>query len=318
MLGLIDAPLAICAVSPSMTIPQGPAPDDLVAALLDEAGRLSGQEKKLADYVLSDVTGASHASITDIAAAAGVSPPTVTRFCRHLGCSGFSDFKVKLARSSWAGVRYLRAQSNGATQAETLQDLASDLFSGAQTALADIQRRLDLALISRLGKQLVEAQMIYTVGLGAVSQMVAQELENRLMRLGLRVAHCRDHRSAVAVAAGASEGTVVFLASVSGQSQEAEHILRLFAARGVQTIALTRSDTPVARAAASVIAIDTPDPKGGAERAPRVRYAMLAMTDLLSVAVAAVDRPASARHLSAVADQIALWDGPSAHPLLED
>ena len=60
---------------------------DLIVALSDEEGKLSALEKKLAASVLADVNFATNASITEIAERAGVSPPTVTRFCRRLGLS---------------------------------------------------------------------------------------------------------------------------------------------------------------------------------------------------------------------------------------
>ena len=73
---------------------------DLIAALTDESGLVSALERKLAASILADVSFATNASITEIAARAGVSPPTVTRFCRRLGCASFSDFKLQLAKSA--------------------------------------------------------------------------------------------------------------------------------------------------------------------------------------------------------------------------
>ena len=78
---------------------------DLFQALSDEEGRLSGLDRRLARIALDDVDFVTNASIGTLAERAGVSPPTVTRFCRRLGCKGFPDFKVK--KSLLCGFRCL-------------------------------------------------------------------------------------------------------------------------------------------------------------------------------------------------------------------
>ena len=69
---------------------------DLFHALSDEDGKLSGLEKKLARLVLEDVDLVVNSSIIELAEHAGVSPPTVTRFCRRLGCQGFRISRCSL------------------------------------------------------------------------------------------------------------------------------------------------------------------------------------------------------------------------------
>ncbi len=56
-------------------------------------------EQQLARVILTDIAGALRASIVELATAADVSAPTVTRFCRRVGCDSFSEFKVRLAQS---------------------------------------------------------------------------------------------------------------------------------------------------------------------------------------------------------------------------
>lgn len=54
----------------------------------------------MADLVLGNVAFAVDASNAEIAKRAEVSEPTVTRFCRAIGCEGVRDFKLKLAQSA--------------------------------------------------------------------------------------------------------------------------------------------------------------------------------------------------------------------------
>jgi len=161
-------------------------------------------EKRLAEFVLSDVNYATNASITEIAARAGVSPPTVTRFCRRLGCASFSDFKVQLARSTYVGLRYLKPESVTSTASE----VAEDIVTKAQNALFEMHRGLNLSAVESAVRLLSNAGMIHAFGSGGNSSMIVNELQNRLFRLGLRVAASNDHGMNLMLAAAAGPATV--------------------------------------------------------------------------------------------------------------
>ena len=70
-------------------------------------GTLPSAERKVADFILDDPERAMRMVINEIAEAAGVSVPSVTRLARRLGYKGFLDFRVALANG---------AAANGATQ----------------------------------------------------------------------------------------------------------------------------------------------------------------------------------------------------------
>ncbi|MFV0300728.1 MAG: MurR/RpiR family transcriptional regulator [Paracoccus sp. (in: a-proteobacteria)] len=272
---------------------------DLIAALTDESGLVSALERKLAASILEDVNFATNASITGIAARAGVSPPTVTRFCRRLGCSSFSDFKVQLARSAYVGMRYLRPESVTSTPAE----VAEDIVTKAQNALFEMHRGLDLEALSRAADLLARAPMIYAFGAGGNSSMIVNELQNRLFRLGCRISASNDHGMNLMLSAAVEPGTVIFGSSFSGRNLELVRCFDLLRDRGIATIALTQGDSPVAAAADLVIAVDLPEGQN-IFRATSTRYAFLAAVDILANLVAYADRPRSARLLRGIKEQL--------------
>ena len=142
---------------------------DIFAALMSEGPKLSQSEQRLADIVLGDLDFAVNASITDLAARAEVSPPTVTRFCRRMGCNSYSDFKVTLAKSAYVGVRYLRPEAKSTTPAE----VAEDIVTKAQNALFHVHRNLDLAAVEDATRIVSRAEMIHAFGSGGNSSMGA-------------------------------------------------------------------------------------------------------------------------------------------------
>jgi len=57
--------------------------------------QLRPSERKLADYVIEAPREVLDLSMTEVAARAGVSQPTIARFCHALGFSGFREFKIR-------------------------------------------------------------------------------------------------------------------------------------------------------------------------------------------------------------------------------
>ena len=274
-------------------------PMDLFHALSDEEGRLSGLEKKLAHLVLEDIDAVVNASISELAERAGVSPPTVTRFCRRLGCQGYSDFKVQLAKMPYVGLRYLMPEAPTATPSE----VAEDIVVKAQNALFQFHRQLDLDAMDRAAHLLRGAEFVYAFGASGNSAMIVNELHNRLFRLGCRVNASNDHNMNVMLSASALPGTVVFASSFTGRDLDLVHCLGILRKRAIPTVVVTQSNSPVAAAADLVIPIDLPEGKN-IFRPTSTRYAYLAAIDILANLVAYADRGKATKALRSIKEEL--------------
>ena len=287
---------------------------DIYAALTDEEERLTALEKRLARLVLDDADFAVNASIVELAERAEVSPPTVTRFCRRLGFQGYADFKLQLARSAYVGLRYLRPDTHETTTAAAV---AEDIVAKAQNALFQMHQALDLAAVERAAAMLRAAAMIHAFGAGGNSSLIAHELHNRLFRVGCRISASSDHAMNLMLSAACGPGDVVFGSSFSGRNAELVRCFRVLAERGVPTIALTQSGSPVAEAAELVIAVDLPE---GVNifRPTSTRFACLAVIDILANLVAYADRPRATRLLRGIKEQLVRHRDPDDRQLLGD
>jgi DNA-binding MurR/RpiR family transcriptional regulator len=249
--------------------------------LQEEKARLSPSETRIADILLNDFEFAVNASIIELAEKADVSPPTVTRFCRRVGCDSFSDFKVQLARTAYVGMRYLRPEPKSRDPA----DVAQDIITKAQNALFLLHRSLDMAAIEQAADKLSKAEMIYAFGSGGNSSMIASELQNRLFRFGLHVTASSDHGMQLMMAAAAKPTHVIIGSSFSGRNAELVRAFSLARETGVTTIALTQADSPVAQAADIVVQIDLAE-GNNIFRPTSTRIAYLAAVDILASLVA--------------------------------
>ncbi len=272
---------------------------DIFSTLQEEKARLSPSETRIADILLNDFEFAVNASIIELAEKADVSPPTVTRFCRRLGCESFADFKVQLARTAYVGMRYLKPEPKSSNPA----DVAQDIVTKAQNALFLLHRSLDLAAIELAAERLSRADMIYAFGSGGNSSMVASELQNRLFRFGLHVTATSDHSMQLMMAAAAKPTDVLIGSSFSGRNSELVRAFALARETRVTTIALTQSGSAVAQAAEIVIPIDLQE-GNNIFRPTSTRIAYIAAIDILASLVAYAIQPKAAVALRRIKQQL--------------
>eukprot|EP01036_Dinobryon_divergens_P056242 gene56242-75099_t len=166
------------------------APLDLVGVLRAEREGLTLSQKLLSDMVLADVGAVLRMSIVDLANQAEVSPPTVTRFCRRLGCDSYAEFKLRLAQSNFVGQRYNLPQRGP----DTIDDIAHVVADGIHGAVNDVVRHLDAGAMERAAEAIAAADYVVAFGSGGSSSMIASETEARLFRLGIKVSCSIDHQ----------------------------------------------------------------------------------------------------------------------------
>ena len=272
---------------------------DLFHALSNEDGNLSGLDVKLAQFALENVDFVVKSSIIELAERVGVSPPTVTRFCRRLDCQGFSDFKVQLAKMTYVGMRYLKPE----VPTETPKEVAEDIASKAQNAIFQLHRQLDLDAISKAASMLHGAEFIQAFGASGNSAMIVNELHNRLFRLGCRIHSSNDHNMNAMLAASALPGTVIIGSSFTGKDKGLVHCLEVARQRAIPTIVLTQSGSPVADMADLTVAIDMEEGKN-IFRPTSTRYAYLCAIDIIANLVAYIDRTKSLKTLRNIKQEL--------------
>ena len=72
--------------------------ESLLQLMAGDDVNLSKSDRKLAATIQDNPSAVIHSSIAVLAMEAGVSEPTVNRFCHKLGCNGYPDFKLRLAQ----------------------------------------------------------------------------------------------------------------------------------------------------------------------------------------------------------------------------
>ena len=215
---------------------------NLLAQLTADLPKLSKSEVKVAEAILADPEAATRSSIAALASLAEVSEPSVNRFCKRFGASGFPDFKLRLARSLVAGVPFM---SQAVDFEDGVDTYPRKLFDNTIGALMLARDQLPLASIDAAVEHLAEAKRIYFFGLGS-SAAVAQDAEHKFFRFNVPVTTHTDPLMLRMLSAGGGHGDVFFFISHTGRTKTIVEAAELAKKAGATVIALTANGSPLA------------------------------------------------------------------------
>jgi RpiR family carbohydrate utilization transcriptional regulator len=253
---------------------------DIVYQIRSRRDALSATERKVADAILDDIIMAAGATVDQLAAKAGVSMATISRFARSVGCDDTRDLKMKLAQASAVGTRFLDS-GVPAEESTFYARIYADIESTLRAHLAVFSE----SLFERARDIVQNARMIYIFGMGGASAVLAQEMQSRLVRLGYPVAAYSDAVLIRMVAATLDERDAVIMLSASGLTPEMLSGARIVKQYRAPIVALTDPSSPLAELADVVVPVRT-DETDFIYKPSSSRYAMMLGIDLLATELA--------------------------------
>ena len=255
---------------------------DILSKIKDSYNDLRPAERRVADAVLGDVAFAVDASNAEIARRADVSEPTVTRFCRAIGCDGVRDFKLKLAQSVVVGRMYFSTPLPPVSD-EAGSPLWNVVFGEARNALTAVERQVAPSEVVKAAELIASAHQIAVFGLGGSSASLALETEHRLFRYGIAVASHSDPYVMRMKASTLKPGDLVIAISATGRSSEVIEAVALARHYRASTLSITAPDSELARISDVALTVDIPE-YPDTMKPTASRFAFLTIIDLISVA----------------------------------
>ncbi len=258
---------------------------------------LSPAELRVADLVLAQPRSVLNDPIAEIARAAGVSQPTVIRFCRSLGCEGLSDFKLRLASGLTGTVPVTHTQVN---TNDSMLELGAKVLGNTASAILQVRSHLNRDTIDRAIDLLLGAGRIEFFALGHYG-VVAQDAQFKFLRFGMPCGAYTDPRLQGLAADVLREGDVAVVISSGGRLPELLSVVEKAQERGAKVVAITASQSPLAKKADAALIVDHIEDI--ATHLPMVsRILHLLVIDILAVGVAMRRNPESIAALSAGAE----------------
>lgn len=215
----------------------------------------SKSERKVAEVIIASPKVAIHSSIATLSKMAGVSEPTVNRFCRRLNTKGFPDFKLRLAQNLGEGTPYVNRDVNEDDGPETY---TAKIFESTMASLEVAKNSLDTTLINRAVDILTQANRISWFGLGA-SSSVAHDALNKFCRFNIPVSCFDDIVMQKMNCINGSDGDVIVLISHTGRTKALVEVAQLARNNNIYVIALTAEKSPLALQSNLVLSTGVPE-----------------------------------------------------------
>ncbi|EPJ44525.1 MAG: DNA-binding transcriptional regulator HexR [Osedax symbiont Rs1] len=223
----------------------------MLKKIREKRDQLNKSERKVADTILLNPSVVTQLSIAALAKSAGVSEPTVNRFCRSFLSKGFPDFKIQLAKSLVSGSLFVTRSVEKNDSAEQYTD---KIFTSTIATLDAARKQVDVEAIATVVDHLVQAKQIAFFGLGA-SGSVARDAQHKFFRFNLPVVAYDDVLMQRMVAAASHTGDVIVIISYTGRTKDLVEIAQLANSTGATVVGITLENSPLAKVCPVVLSV---------------------------------------------------------------
>ena len=258
-----------------------PSGANILEVIRAMAGTLRKSDRKVAETVLADPNRALNQTVAEAAALAGVSQPTVIRFANAIGCSGYQDFKIRLAQSLALGVAATHSVLHESDDPETV---ARKIFDYTMTSLDWARNHLDQRALVAAVDLLTAAQAIEFFGFGA-SGIVAADAQQKFPLFGVPCGAQADSHQQFIAATMMRPGQVAVAISNTGATRSVIEMARVARENGAKVIGIVGADSPLAHVCDVALIVETLD-NTNVYTPTTSRIAALVVIDILSTSVA--------------------------------
>lgn len=237
--------------APAVTLDPGRNVLEVTTTLLPDLRR---SDRKVGEWVLASPDAVLGATLAETARQAGVSEPTVVRFCEAIGCGGFQDFKLRLAQSLTLG---MPATHSVLSTADSPGVLADKVFDYTMNSLNWARRQLDHEALARAIDLLERARRIDFFGFGA-SGIIALDAQQKFPLFDVPcLAHTDSHQQFIA-AAMMRPGDVAVAISNTGRTVGILETVRIARKNGASVIGLSgHRSSPLVRLCDVALIVET-------------------------------------------------------------
>ncbi len=175
------------------------------------------------NYIRANKKKCEKMSIDTLASHCHVSRTTVLRFAKRIGLKGFAELKV-----------YLRMESSYISGESTK-------FTTLESAYIEYMQYLEKRNFDNIIKEIIQAKNLYVYGHGVVQKNVAQEMKRLFLAARKIVFTMTSSGETDGYEEIIQRGDVLFVISISGETEELINFVKAMKLKGVHIIAITAS-----------------------------------------------------------------------------
>ena len=212
--------------------------EDVFTKVNREYYQLTGAEKKIADYMMLHQQECQFMSISQLAEETDVAEATVSRFCRRLGYSGYSAFKLALAGSA-SGRALANPLSGEVLPEDSVSDMCRKIYTHHVDAVTQTLEMIQPEAVQAAAELLLRANKVLCMGQGG-SMILAQEAAHLFSTVLPNFFAVEDSHVQAVRAATLSERDAVLYFSYSGATRDLIDNMKIVRSRGACVILITR------------------------------------------------------------------------------
>lgn len=198
-------------------------------------------ERKVARYVSQNLDNMVGLSVEELAGRSGSSQAAVVRFCKKLGYKGYRDFSIQLVSELAVAQRVNahRSPISDISAGEKAGNVIRKVCHHNIQAIEDTFSLVEPEQVELAADKLFHAQRVDLYAI-ATSNLVAQDAQQKLMRINKRVTAYADPHLQLSSASTLGPSDVAIALSWSGETREVLEAADLARRNGAFIIAITR------------------------------------------------------------------------------
>lgn len=256
----------------------------MLAHIRSSLNDMTPAERRAAETILANPQATIGWSLADAARFAGVSEPSIIRFCRRLGFGGYPDFRLKFAQAV-----ALIKQDDYVPPESSDDPIKASILDNCHRAIAainDLTLDIDSAAVASAVDILATARRVEIYGHGG-SGFLAGEAQHRLAFLGIASVAYSDPALQMFSAMALGPQDAVIALSFTGVTTHLMPNLEIARNAGARIISMCPTGSAIAKMADINIAINAYRQKKSPGLLPSERVSMYVMLDALTGLVGA-------------------------------
>ncbi|GAA3801404.1 MurR/RpiR family transcriptional regulator [Sphaerisporangium flaviroseum] len=286
-----------------MIDPQRSTPENLVARVRAVLPSLTPSAQIIARLILDDPATVARSTITELSAASSTSEATIVRTARVLGFSGYAQLRLALAAAAATRQVPDRLVPGDLAPDDPLSDVIAKVTRAEADALEDTAAQLSPERLGEVVDAITAARRIDVYGVAA-SGLVAADMSQKLLRIGLSAHAFTDAHLALTSAVLLRPGDVAVGVSCTGETPDVLEPMRRAHQAGATTVAITNNPRSALAEVSSHVLISAGRESAFRPGALASRISQLLLVDYVFVGVAQRTSEVSNEALRATRDAL--------------
>ena len=271
-------------------------PTKLLRQIKNTLPELRKSEKLVADFVLKDPKSVVTMKTAEASSAIGISEPTLIRFCKALGFSGYQEFKINLSQQLAADDYFVMYEIE---EDDSIHELCEKVFDTTISEILNVRSQIDQNILEEAIEALANARRVEFYAFGG-SAPVAMDAQHKFFRLKIPSSYISDPHIQFMSANSLGKKDVVVAISQSGTTSALLDSVRIVRKSGVKVIGIMPGRTPLADICDYPLTIDVGD-NNRLSKPNTSRIAYTAVIDVMTMGVAQL-KPEAQEHLYNIVD----------------